>query len=78
MFPQNFKKNFEVLHMLRCHLSLHHHVVYIYLNSLAQLWFKHPRHHHLVSGSRIFQAEGHYFVIVISSGVDEGCLLLIV
>ena len=64
--------------MFICHLTLHHHVVYIDLNSLAQLWFKHPHHLPLIGESRIFQAKGHYFIMVISSRSDEGYLLLVV
>ena len=41
MFPQNFKNISEVSHMLRHHIALHHYVIYIDLNILAQLGFKH-------------------------------------
>ena len=78
MFPQNFENVFEVSYMFRYHFTLHHHVIYINLNTLSQLWFKHLSHHPLIGGSRIFQAKGHHFVIVISSGSDKGCLLLII
>ena len=64
--------------MLRHHIALHHYVIYIDLNILAQLGFKHLGHHPLIGGSHIFQAKGHHLVMVVSSGGNKGCLLLII
>ena len=78
MFPQNFKNVSEVSHVLKHHLALHHHVIYIDLNTLAQLRLKHLSHHPLIGRSCIFHAKGHYFVMVVSSGSDKGYFLLII
>ena len=64
--------------MFRHHLDLHHYVIYIDLNILAQLWFKHFSHHPLIGESRIFQAKWHHLVMVVSNGSDKSCLLLII
>ena len=64
--------------MLRHHLTLYHHVVYIYLNILAQLWFKHSRHHPLIGRPCVFQTEGHHFVVVVSNESDKSCPFLVV
>ena len=64
--------------MFRHHLTLHHHVIYINLNILAQLGFKHLSHHPLIGESGIFQAKGHHLVMVVSCGSDKICLLLII
>ena len=50
VFPQNFKDVSEVSHMLGYHLTLHHHVIYVDFNVLAQLWFKHSHRHHPLIG----------------------------
>ena len=76
MYPQNFENVSKVSHVLRHHLALHHHVIYIDLNTPTQLWFKHLSHHLLIGGSRIFQVKRHHFVMEISSGSDESCLFL--
>ena len=78
MFPQNFKDVSEVSHMLGHHLTLYHHVVYVDFNSLAQLWFKHSRHHPLIGRPYVFQPKGHHFVMVVSNGSDKSYLFLIV
>ena len=78
MFLQNFKDVFEVSHMLKHHLTLHHHVVYIDFNTHAQLWLKHSRYHLLLGRPCVFQTKEHYFVVVVSNGNDKSCLLLIV
>ena len=48
MFPQDFKDASEVCNVLEHHLTLHHHVVYVDLNTFAQLGFKHSCHHSLI------------------------------
>ena len=63
--------------MFGLHLTLYHHIVYVDLNVLALLWFEHPCHHSLISGPRIFQLEGHHFVMIIPCECNEGSLLLI-
>ena len=40
--------------MLEHHLTFHHHIIYIDPNTLAQLWFKHSRHHSLIGKPCIF------------------------
>ena len=55
--------------MLEHHLTLHHHIVYINLNTLAQLWFKHSSHHLLIGKPCIFQTKGHYFVVGVTKVV---------
>ena len=60
------------------HLTLHHHIIYIDLNTLAQLWFKHPSHHPLVGSPYILQAKGDHLVMVISNRSDKGCPLSVV
>ena len=64
--------------MLRHHLALHHPVVYIDFNTLAQLWFKHSRHHPLIGRPCVFQTKMHHFVVIVSNGSDKSCLFLIV
>ena len=64
--------------MLRHHLTLHYHIIYIDLDILAQLGFKHLSHHSLIGGSCIFKAKGHHLIMVVSNGGDKGCLLLII
>ena len=61
--------------MFGYHLAFHYHVVYIDFNILAKLRFKHLSHHPLIGGSCIFQAEGHYLVVVVSSGSNKSCFL---
>ena len=61
--------------MLGYYLTFHHHVVYIDLNTLVQLWFKHPSHHPLIGRPCIFQIKGHHFVV--TSGSDESRFFLI-
>ena len=58
-------------------LALHYHVIYVDFNILSQLGFKHLSHHPLIGGPYIFQAEGHYLVMVVFSGSNKGCLFLI-
>ena len=58
-------------------VALHYHVIYVDFNILAQLRFKHLIHQPLISGPYIFQAEGHYLVMVVSSGSNKSCLFLI-
>ena len=58
-------------------LTLHYYVIYVDFNILAQLRFKHLSHHPLICGPCIFQVEGHYLVMVVSSGSNKGCLLLV-
>ena len=77
MFSQNFKNVPEVSHMFGHYLTFHHHIVYIDLNTLAQLWFKHPSYHPLISRLYIFQTKRHHFVVVVSNGSDKNCLFLI-
>ena len=48
MFPQDFKDVSEVYNMLGHHHTLHHHVVYVDLNTFVQLGFKHSYHHPLI------------------------------
>ena len=78
MFPQDFKDVSEVSYVLGHHLVFHHHIVYINLNTITQLWFKHLSHHLLIGGSRVFQAKGHHLIVVVSSGSDKSCLFLII
>ena len=52
--------------MLGHHPALHHHVIYIDFNILAQLRFKYLSYHPLIGGFCIFQAEGHYLIVVVS------------
>ena len=63
--------------MLGHHLSLYHHIIYVDLNILAQLWLEHPDHHPLIGRPCIFQTKVHHFVVVVSSGSDKSRLLLI-
>ena len=63
--------------MLGHHLTLHHHIIYINLNILAQLWLKHSSHHPLIDGPYILQTKRHHVVVIISSRSDKSCLLLI-
>ena len=51
--------------MLELCFTLYHHIIYIHLNSFAQLRLKHPDYHPLVDRPCIFQSKGHYFVVVI-------------
>ena len=64
--------------MLGHHLPLYHHIVYVDLNILAQLWFKHFGHHPLIGRTRILQTKRHYLVVVISYRGDKSCLFLII
>ena len=73
VFPQNFKNVPEVSHMLRHHFTLHHHILYIDLNILAQLWFKHSNYHPLIGRPYVFQTKRHHFVVVISNRSDKSC-----
>ena len=67
MPSQDLKNISEVINVLRFQLTLDHHVVYIYFNILAQLWFKHPSHHPLISRPCIFKYkrsdESYFFLI---------------
>ena len=64
--------------MLRHHLTLYHHVIYIDLNALTQLWLKHSGHHSLVGGPCVFQTKRHHLIMVVSNGSDKSCLFLVV
>ena len=64
--------------MLRHHLTLHHHIIYIDLDTLAQLRFKHSSHHSSIGRPCIFQTKGHHFVMVISCRGDKSYLFLII
>ena len=64
--------------MLGHYLTLHHHVIYIHLNTLTHLCFKHFRHHPLVRRPSIFQVERHHLVMVIPNGGDKRRFLLII
>ena len=66
-----------VSHMFGIYFTLYHHIIYIDLNTLAQLWFKHPSHHPLVDKPCIFQTKGHHFVVVVSGGSEKSCIFLI-
>ena len=77
MFPQYLKNIPKVSHMLRHHLTLHHHIIYIDLNILVQLWLKHLSYHSLIGKPCILQTKVHHFVVVISNRSDKSCLLLI-
>ena len=57
--------------MLGHHLTLHHNIIYIDLNTFAQLWFKHLSHYPLISRPCIFQTKGHHFVVVVSCGNNK-------
>ena len=59
--------------MLGYHFTLHHHIINIDFNALAQLQLEHSRHHPLISGPYVLQTEQHYLVMVVPSS----CLLLI-
>ena len=63
--------------MIRYFLALYYHIIYIDFNILPQLRLKHLSHHLLISGSYIIQAKEHHLVVVISSGSDKSCFLLI-
>ena len=63
--------------MLGHHLTLHHHIIYINLNILAQLWLKHPSHHPLIDKLYILQTKKHHLIVAISSRSDKNYLLLI-
>ena len=67
----------EIIYVLELHLTLYHHIVYMYLNVLAQLWFEHPGHHSLISRPCILQPKRHYFVMIIPCGCNKRSLLLI-
>ena len=77
MFLQYFKNILEVSHMFGHHLTLYHHIIYINLNILAQLWLKHLSHHSLIGRPCILQTKRYHLVVVISSRSDKNCLLLI-
>ena len=72
------KNVLEVFHMLGHHLTFHHNIIYIDLNTFAQLWFKHLSHYPLIGRPCIFQTKGHHFVVVVSCGNDKSCLFLII
>ena len=59
--------------MLGHHFTLHHHIINIDFDALAELRLEHSRHHPLISGSCVLQTERHYLVMVVPSS----CLLLI-
>ena len=46
MFPQNFKEASEVSYLLGHQHTLHHHIIYVDVNTLAQLWLKHRSEEH--------------------------------
>ena len=69
MLPQDFKDISEVSYLLGHLLDFYHHIVYIDLNTLTQLWFKHLSHHLLIGGSRAFQAKGHHLIVGVTKAV---------
>ena len=51
--PQYLKNISKIIYVLKLHPTLNHHIVYVDLNVLTQLWFEHPGHHSLISRPRI-------------------------
>ena len=78
VFPQNFEDICKVLYMLGHYLTLHHHVIYIHLNILTHLCFKHLGHHPLIRRSSVFQTERDHLVMIIPNGSDKRRSLLII
>ena len=78
MSPQNFEDVCKVSYMLGYYLTLHHHVIYIHLNILTYLCFKHLCHHPLIRRFSVFQTERHHLVMVIPNRGDKRRFLLIV
>ena len=78
MFPQYFKDISEVSHMLRHHLTFHHHIIYIDLNALTQLRLEHSGHHLLIGRPCVFQTKRHHLIMVVSNGSDKNYLFLVV
>ena len=64
--------------MLRLHLILYHHIIYVDLNIFVQLRFKYPSYHSLISRPHILQPKGHHIVMIIPCGCNERSLLLII
>ena len=64
--------------MLGLHLTFYHHIIYVDLNVLAQLWFEHPGHYSLINRPHILQPKRHHFLMIIPYGCDERSLLLII
>ena len=77
VFPQHLKNIPKVIYMLRLYFSLYPHIVYVDLNIFAQLRFKHPGHHPLISRPCILQFKMHHFVMIIPSRHNESSFLLI-
>ena len=63
--------------MLEYHFNLHHHIINIDFDALAQLRLEHSRHHPLINRPCVLQTERHYLVVIIPSRYHEGCFLLI-
>ena len=78
MSLQNFKDVCKVPYMLEYYLTLHHHIIYIHLNILTHLCFKHLGHHPLIRRSNIFQTEKHHLAMVIPNRGDKRRFLLII
>ena len=77
VFPQYLENILEVIYMLGLYFTLYHHIIYIHLNSFAQLRIKHLGYHPLTGRPYIFQSKGHYFVVIIPSGCKKNNIFLI-
>ena len=75
--PQYLKDFFEIIYVLELHLTLYHHIIYVDLDVLAQLWFEHPGHHSLIRRPCILQPKRYHFQMIIPCGCNERSLLLI-
>ena len=51
MPPEDIKGAAEVLQVFRHHLTLHHHIIDVDFDVLAQLLFEHSHHHPLIGGT---------------------------
>ena len=78
VFPQDSEYACKIPYMLGHYLTLHHHVIYVHFNIFTHSCFKHLGHHPLIRRSRIFQAERHHLVMIISHRSDKRRFLLIV
>ena len=57
--------------------TLYQHIVNVHLHSLLDQVSEHSGYHPLVSGSYIFQPEGHHFITINPFGSDKCRLLLV-
>ena len=58
-------------------LTLNYHIINVCLHVPPNLYFKHPRHHSLISGSYVFKAKGHHTIMIVPIRGTKGHLLLV-